>query len=480
MRPAPLFFILAAPATTLAQGWDPTSVVSGSPLSIANLQSKIKTVVIMVMENRSFDNLLGGLDIWGLDNPTNNGQFCNPLNISDPSQGQACTGPTDYNSILDDPDHSVIGNNMEFYGTYIPDNSAIQDGSLTPSMNGFADEQIFHYGAEVNATVLGTQVMHYYSEEEIPVLAELSKNFVVFNRWFSDIPGPTNPNRVSLCSGTSNGAGANNFAYNAMPQKSIFQALTESGRTWKDYLVDDSIQDARWFEWTYSSGNTDKVVYMDEFYADAANGTLPNLVYINPSCCGEGTNSMHPTGPVSEGEQLIKQVYEALRASPQWDEIAWSRLTTFRTRWPADEHSFPVLTFDETGGFHDHVSPPLATPPDDLTFTSTAPNGQNYTFGFDRLGGRMPTWLISPWVAPIVEQEGMNSAHQFVAYSASSILRTVSYLWDWEPFTPRVEASPAFDHLILPFSRWTPETLPDVVQFKRDNVLAAKPFCPEA
>lgn len=235
---------------------------------------------------------------------------------------------------------------------------------------------------------------------------------------------------MALCSGTSAGKGKNDFGYNTMEQKSIFQQATELGREWKDYLVDTSIQDARWFKWTYDSNNTNRIVFMDSFYKDAASGKLPDLAYINPSCCGLGTNSMHPEGRVSDGEQLIKDVYEALRASPQWNEIMW------------------IITFDETGGFHDHVHPPQATRPDNLTYTETTPTGQDYTFKFNRLGGRMPTWLVSPWVSASVEQKGRNSDGDAVSYHATSILRTLGYLWDFAPYNPRVEKAPSFDHLI--------------------------------
>lgn len=233
-----------------------------------------------------------------------------------------------------------------------------------------------------------------------------------------------------------------------MTQKSIFQQATELGLEWKDYLVDSSIQDARWYTWTYENNMTDRVVFMDSFYEDAKNGQLPPLTYVNPSCCGIGTNSMHPTGRISDGEQLLKDMYDALRASPQWNEIMW------------------IVTFDETGGFHDHVQPPLAPRPDNLTYTETTPIGTDYQFNFDRLGGRMPTWLISPWVVPSVEQQGLNSAGNAVSYHSTSILRTLGYLWDFEPYNPRVEQAPSFDHLIQnSYQGNAPTKMPNVINF---------------
>ncbi|KAJ5329286.1 hypothetical protein N7452_009676 [Penicillium brevicompactum] len=427
---------------------------SHSSASIANLKNKIKNVVILEMENRSLDNVLGGQTIKGLDNPINNGPFCNPYNLTDASAGQVCSSAKDFDSILDDPDHSVTGNNIEFYGTFAPSNAAIASGELTPNQQGFVHEQLRRYGDDVDKAALAKQVLNYYTEEEVPVFTSLVQNYLTFNHWHSDHPGPTNPNRAFVLSGTSAGHGTNDESFDSsnhgLTQRSIFQQLSETDHTWKNYYTSTDMIDAYFFDWTFTSNNTDKAEPLNNFYADAKAGSLPEFSFIDPSCCGVGTNSMHPTGLVSEGETLIKNVYDALRASPQWNETLF------------------ILTFDETGGFHDHVPPPQAARPDNLTYTETAPNGENYTFSFDRLGGRIPTLLISPWIAKgQVEQKGTNSDGKVVSYSASSILRTLGYLWDFKPFTPRVETSASFEHLIQKKARTdTPVSLPAPNTFK--------------
>jgi phospholipase C len=164
---------------------------------------------------------------------------------------------------------------------------------------------------------------------------------------------------------------------------------------------------------------------------------------------------MHPAGLISDGQTLIKTVYDALRASPQWNTTLF------------------ILTFDEAGGFADHVAPPLVPRPDGHVYTATTPNGKSYTLPFDRLGGRIPTLLISPWVGKAyVEQKYPNAVGETVSYSASSILRTLGSLWDFEPFNPRVEAAPSFEHLILSKMRTdTPGTLPKPVAFKKGRAL---------
>lgn len=181
--------LLAFVATAAAASTSAGPNRAGSAESIQNLRDKIKTVVIMVMENRSFDNLMGGQRIPGLENPIQTGPYCNPLNISQPDQGQGCTAALDFDSIIDDPDHSISGNNLEFYGSFTPDNEAIKSGMLKPNMEGFLTEQIRLYGDKETEETLQTQVINYYTEEQVPVITSLSQNFAIFNHWHSDIPG---------------------------------------------------------------------------------------------------------------------------------------------------------------------------------------------------------------------------------------------------------------------------------------------------
>lgn len=184
MQPAALLGLLAfatainaAPATGSGSG------------SIQTLKNNIKNVVVLVMENRSFDNLLGGQTLKGLENPIQDGPYCNPYSLSDPSQGTACSAAKDYDSVANDPDHAVTGNNIEFYSQFAPNNTAIKSGELTADMQGFLDEQMRIYDSTVDKKTLAEQVMNYYTEAQVPVLTELVQNYVVFNRWFSGVPG---------------------------------------------------------------------------------------------------------------------------------------------------------------------------------------------------------------------------------------------------------------------------------------------------
>ena len=166
----------------------PFGYKAGSKSSVANLKANIKNVVWIILENRSFDNILGGVSRPGFDNPINNGDYCNPQNLTHPHKAMWCSGSKDFDSVLDDPDHSVTGNNLEFYGDYTPNNKDIADGSLQPSLNGFVNKQLIGYPSDT-AEVAAKQVMNYYSEDEIPTLVDLVDNFVTFNYWHSDVPG---------------------------------------------------------------------------------------------------------------------------------------------------------------------------------------------------------------------------------------------------------------------------------------------------
>ena len=303
-----------------------------------------------------------------------------------------------------------------------------------------------------NATQ-GMEAVNYYNPNELPVLTTLAEEFVLFDRWFASIPGPTNSNRAYLTSGTSHGFGDDsNFGVGSvpsLPQVSIFEQLTEKGIDWINYSnrTFPSAPDASFYNWTLSTGmNHTNVVHIDQFFEDAKDGKLPTFTYINPECCT--WNSFHPVGSMYWGQVFVKQIYEALRSSPQWDNMLF------------------IMTMDEHGGFADHVPPPTDVPPpgDGLNWTETALNGQKVTFDFRRLGVRVPTWFISPWVEKTqVENKGQNYGGE---YSHTSILHTLANLWDLNVTTERVAWSSTFEHLITnKFRKDTPDTLPNALNF---------------
>ena len=131
--------------------------------------------------------------------------------------------------------------------------------------------------------------------------------------------------------------------------------------------------------------------------------------------CG---TSMHPLDDVTRGERLIKQVYEAIRKSPHW------------------ETSMLIVTFDENGGFYDHVVPPTAVPPGDTKNSAYVHND----FAFDQLGARVPALVISPHIP--------RGVIDHTVYDHTSILKTVETLWKMKPLTERDKWANDLLHLV--------------------------------
>ncbi|PLN85078.1 phosphoesterase family-domain-containing protein [Aspergillus taichungensis] len=403
----------------------------------------IKNVVVLVEENLSFDVFAGGLTYNKKIDGLVDREYCNPANVTDAYSKRVCAKPIAKNVAPDDPDHSITGGNQQVYSTYHP--NAKND---MPDMQGFVSEQIAAYGLDADLT-RAAEVINYYSPDMVPVFNAMAENFVLFDRWFAAVPGPTNPNRAYLTSGTSHGHGKNDrdFDTSSLPQESIFEQLDKAGISWMNYSNTTNFNpDALFYNWTASSGKGDtNVKRIDQFYKDAEDGNLPQFTWINPECCSY--TSFHPPSPINMGENFIKSVYEALRGSPQWKDTLF------------------ILTFDEHGGFADHVAPPENVPAgDDLTYTEKARDGKESTFHFDRLGIRVPTVLMSPWVGKGVVQNSPDD--QPNEFTHTSILKYVSELWGLDPLTPRVEWSPSFKSLITDTYRDdTPKKLPSAAGY---------------
>lgn len=419
------------------------AAAAASPIAQDDIASRIKHVVVLVLENRSFDNFCGDFDYDPNIDGLRHTKFCNPVNVSIVDSQQICAEAIEPDVTPDDPNHSITGNNLELYGTYHPTDASkeIMDGFLTEQ------ERVFHPANITRAR----KAIDYYASSHMRVFEAMAQNFVLFDRWFCSVPGPTNPNRAYLTAGTSHGHGRNDgdFDTSSINIRSVFQALSEKDVSWINYSnTTGFLPDALFYTWTVTSGTgKTNVKPIAHFYDDAKAGKLPQFTYINPECCS--FDSFHPPSPITIGSDFIKGVYKALRSSPQW------------------ENTLFILTFDENGGFGDHVPPPTNVPAgDSITYTETAADGKNYTFAFDRLGVRVPTLLISPWVPKgKVEKKGNNNGGE---YSHTSIIAFLNKLWDINLHTPRVDFSSTFEHLILNKPRDDDDvvkTLPDAFPF---------------
>jgi len=230
-----------------------------------------------------------------------------------------------------------------------------------------------------------------WSPENIPIIGTLAKEFALFDRYHASHPGPTDPNRMFMHSGTARGVSETHecVSQDCAPQKTIFRLLEENGMDWKLYYEDSPTD---WFIYmkdlnqTFIQPNQTKIVQMEGFYADIARGDLKDYTFINPSEAPNPAkrnnthsfglaNDQHPDHSFKEGERLIKNVYEALRNSPRWND------------------TLLVINYDEHGGWFDHVSPPQDGVPNPDGFLS-----EKYGFNYTRLGVRVPCLAISPWI----------------------------------------------------------------------------------
>lgn len=323
----------------------------------------IETIVVLVLENRSFDHMLGWMKNYinpSIDGVT--GDECNPVSTKGQDTERICFSD-DAEFVDPDPGHSFEEVLQQVYGS----------GSI-PSMTGFV-EQALNMSENLSETV-----MKGFKPENLPVYAALVREFAVFDRWFSSIPGPTQPNRLFVYSATSHGSTSHvkkqlAFGY---PQKTIFDSFHENGLDFGIYF--QSIPSTLFFR------NLRKLKYIFKFHQydwkfkrDARNGKLPSLTVIEPryfDLKGFPGNDDHPSHDVANGQKLVKEVYETLRSSPQWNE------------------TLLIITYDEHGGFYDHVQTPYVNVPNPDGNTGPAP----YFFKFDRLGVRVPTIMVSPWI----------------------------------------------------------------------------------
>jgi len=389
----------------------------------------IRHVVVLVLENQSFDRMLGWVNLpdpaQKLDGVTEGQSIpASPPDPGDPVPVSKVSTPDAY--VTDpSPGHSLDDATLQIFGQrHVPD-------PPVPTNNGFVLSYAEQLGRNKRPIGLaaGKRIMQCLDPNLVPVISSLAQNFVVCDRWFSSVPGPTWPNRFFLHSATANGlldtpetAGqlASTFFGSPYRMRSIFESLMEQGHTWKVYF-DDYAQ-------TFALRNlhryADKFVHFEEFARDVASGALPAYSFIEPrgfSAPGWPSNDQHPPHSVLEGEKLIASIYDTLRG----DEAVW-RQCLF------------VLLYDEHGGFYDHVKPPAAVVPD-----ATSARAK---FRFDRLGLRVPAILVSPWVGEGVADH--------TTYDHTSLPATIKVMYGLPSFlTARDAAAATFDRNFLPQAR---------------------------
>jgi phospholipase C len=344
---------------------------SGGGSDPGSLQS-VQHVVVMVQENRSFDHYFGHLNDYRS------------------SQGQA-------QSVNDEPANAEnIGYDgvtmihafhlatectedlSSFWNESHVDWNLEDPTSNTPKMDGFA-HAAGHFAVDENAAgrgpytdTNGYRAMGYYTSDDLPYYYFMATQFATSDNWFSPVGTRTEPNRMYLFAATSQG-----HVYpptGNMTAKIIFQDLDAAGVSWKIYETDPGDTYLTYFQ-PYASQHMANVVPATQFVQDAKNGTLPSVAFIEA-----GYNSgldEHPTTRIQQGEMYVASLINGLMQSPSWKDSVF------------------FLTWDEGGGFYDHVPPVSAVSPDGIKPVDLQPG--DFPGDFTRTGFRVPLIVISPF-----------------------------------------------------------------------------------
>ncbi|KAG4207179.1 hypothetical protein ERO13_A03G050900v2 [Gossypium hirsutum] len=374
------------------------------------IKGPIKTLVVLVMENRSFDHLLGWLKSTRPDIDGLSGTESNPVNVTDPNSPFISVSD-DALFVDSDPSHFFQAIREQIFGS----NNSSADSA---PMNGFAQQ------AESMGEGMGRTVMSRFKPSRLPVYTKLANEFGVFDRWFASVPASTLPNRFYVHSATSFGA------------TNIFDSFDENGLSFGIYY--QNIPTTLFFK------SLRKLKFLTKFHNYALKfrlharlGKLPNYVVVEQRYFDVKEFPANDDHPSHE--------WRILRSSPQWKEMAL------------------LITYDEHGGFYDHVPTPVSGVPNPEGIVGPDP----FYFKFNRLGVRVPTLLVSPWIdkaTVIHEPTGPTPSSQF---EHSSIPATVKKLFNLNSnfLTKRDAWAATFENYFK--LRTTPrtdcpETLPEV------------------
>jgi len=379
----------------------------------------LKHIVVLMMENRSFDHMLGSLKAVDqrIDGVTD--QMSNP----DTTGAQVKPQPlAQFQGQLDpDPDHHFPAVDLQIFG-----------GDTSPNrvanMQGFV-KSYFNQQKDVGHS---QKIMYYFAQKQLPVLTTLALEFAVFNCWFASIPGPTICNRAFAHYGTSFGQIGMDVFYVKEPYKSIYERMVAANHTAKIYYYDTT---SSTMEVVNLLQNEPKLFgTYQQFLTDCQGGTLPEYSFVEPNYNDhdgddgeEVASDQHPDHDIRAGENFIASIYNAIKANADlWQSTAL------------------LVVYDEHGGTFDHVVPPPCSPNTPDGFSASANDtGTGMPFAFDRLGVRVPAILISPWVPKATVVDGRTFEH-------ASIPATVTkyFLGSYAQRTAREAAADTFLDLL--------------------------------
>jgi phospholipase C len=418
------------------------AILNGAGMSNGTGLSSVNHIVVLMLENRSFDHMLGYL-YAGQGNTSPAGQPFDGLTgtESNPdSTGAAVTvsqiGPTTPNAYFmpgADPGEGYMATNDQLFGT----ETAPASSSDVPGMQGFVTDFAYTLGWQSKSTTwsivpgtVASNIMGCFTPQALPVLSALATSYAVCDQWFASVPTETLPNRAFACSATSQGHMDDKTRTFTSP--SIFGLLGRNNIAWAIYGYDaEPLTKSTFTDVATATNGT--IGKFSDFQAAASGGTLPAFTFLEPSWGSTG-NSQHPNYNVALGEQLIHDVYEALRGGPGWPQ------------------TLLVITYDEHGGCYDHVPPPSgATPPDS--------DAGEFSFDFTRFGVRVPAVLVSPLIqAGTVFRVPAGTT----PIDHTSILKTVQQRWNLPSLTARDAAAPGLGGVLTLATARTDDALAGV------------------
>ena len=412
----------------------PTRTVPAPSDPAAARLAGIDHIVVVMLENRSFDHMLGYLslptalsgkgrtDVDGLK-----GVEVNFNTYEDSTFAIHHLDRTKFTGEAKDPDHS--GHSV--------------DEQMREGGKGFVEN--FARISSARAAKLGVPppdpglVMGYYDAEDVPVFDHLAAEYCVVDRWFSSVPGATWPNRLYALAGRAADS-RDDVSPPIYALPSFPRYLDEHKVDWRWYSFDPAT--LRAVDPAYRLSNHHRFAFLDSrklstleraagelteegpsFLDDVANGDLPAVSWIDPRfkdlrVLGPDSNDDHPPSDVLAGQDLILRIYNALSAAKSW------------------EKTLLVVTYDEHGGFYDHVTPPAAVDDD---------------HDFQRLGLRVPALVVSPLVgAGTTSTKLLGEDFHF---DHTSIIKTVLTRFcnrdgQIPAFTARVAAANHLGHLL--------------------------------
>jgi phospholipase C len=419
---------------------------------------QIKYFFVLLLENRSFDHMLGFSGIEGVDSTTGAPRPIDGLTedmSNQDAEGKVHKvqrhGPLRFSR---DPGHDL--KDVFFQLTE----------SVTPSTHEATNSGfVKNFARQVPPPADPSQVMRCMDADEVPVLTALAREFAVCDAWFSSIPGPTYPNRFFVHVATSGGwdrtpptwsdeegpgggediidaavFNDNGFGFH---NGSIYDRLNSKGIDWGIYAggtthiiawtingvhssdlhaISDFIEDVKDKDFakrldlkraSLAAGHASDIEHRLRPDANRLGAYVHFEPFYDDGNDYKGGTSQHPLAHLSRGEQLIKWIYENLRASPIW------------------ERSCLIVTYDEHGGFFDHVPPPSTVAPGDRPITRT-----DSGFDFKRLGVRVPAVVISPLI-PRNTIDGAHGRGHGLVRDHTSILATLEKRFHLEPLTNR-------------------------------------------